>query len=288
MYQVIKDYWDNSVLRHSFNELASETFSIDFEDWYQNGFWGEHYNPHSIVIDNRVVANVSVNVTDFLFEGNIMHFLQLGTVMTEKSYRNRGLIRRIINEIEHNYKDKVDGIYLFGNDNVLDFYPNFGFQKSKEYLYEKELNNTGKCQLEKVIMDNPEAWHRLEQAMQNNSFHGKFDMIGNPKLIMFYVTKYMQDSVYYHKDSDTFIIAEVENDTLFIHNIFSCSLDTVDAVTKLFGEDLKKVTLGFTPQDTETYTVREFHEDDCTFFIRGEQLQIMEEHKLRIPSLAHA
>ena len=107
-------------------------------------------------------------------------------------------------------------------------------------------------------------------------------------LYMFYVTKYMQDSVYYHKDSDTFIIAEVENDTLFIHNIFSCSQDTVDAVTKLFGEDLKKVTLGFTPQDTETYTVREFHEDDCTFFIRGEQLQIMEEHKLRIPSLAHA
>ena len=65
MYKIIKNYRDNEQLRHSFNELAMKTFDIDFEDWYQNGYWTDRYNPHSIVIDGKVVANVSVNTTVF-------------------------------------------------------------------------------------------------------------------------------------------------------------------------------------------------------------------------------
>ena len=65
MYEIIKNYRDNEQLRHSFNELAMKTFDIDFEDWYQNGYWTDRYNPRSIVIDGKVVANVSVNTTVF-------------------------------------------------------------------------------------------------------------------------------------------------------------------------------------------------------------------------------
>ena len=39
---VIKNYKDNDALRKSFNELAMKTFDISFEDWYQNGYWGEN------------------------------------------------------------------------------------------------------------------------------------------------------------------------------------------------------------------------------------------------------
>jgi len=33
---------------------------------------------------------------------------------------------------------------------------------------------------------------------------------------------------------------------------------------------------------------REYHEDDCTFFTRGEIFREFAEKKLRIPTLAHA
>lgn len=46
--EIIKDYRDHMGLRHSFNELAGRTFGLDFENWYQNGFWGDAYNPISI------------------------------------------------------------------------------------------------------------------------------------------------------------------------------------------------------------------------------------------------
>ena len=61
--EIIKDYRDHMGLRHSFNELAGRTFGLDFENWYQNGFWGDAYNPYSVVENGRVVANVSVNRT---------------------------------------------------------------------------------------------------------------------------------------------------------------------------------------------------------------------------------
>ena len=43
--EFVKDYRDNPGLRASFNALAGEIFGLDFEDWYQNGYWGDSYNP---------------------------------------------------------------------------------------------------------------------------------------------------------------------------------------------------------------------------------------------------
>ena len=141
MYKLEKNYRNNDTLRKSFNELAQKTFGFDFEDWYQNGFWGDNYNPYSIVIDGKVVSNVSVNKTDMLMDGEVKHFLQLGTVMTDEQYRNKGLSRMLMEQIELDYAGKVDGIYLFANDSVLDFYPKLGFQKAKEYQYSRKVLN---------------------------------------------------------------------------------------------------------------------------------------------------
>jgi len=60
--QVIKDYRNDTKLRTSFNELAGKTFGLNFEDWYQNGYWTDRYNPHSIVIDGKVAAAMVLSV----------------------------------------------------------------------------------------------------------------------------------------------------------------------------------------------------------------------------------
>lgn len=288
MSEIIKNYRDNDLLRHSFNELAEKTFDLDFEDWYQNGFWSDNYIPYSLVKDGRVVANVSVNKTDMAFAGVVKHFLQLGTVMTDEAYRNQGFIREIMKQINDDYLGKADGIYLFANDSVLDFYPKFGFQQSKEYQYSREITNTGACQFEPLLMNSPARWKLLEAAMETNIFHGRFDMIQNSGLILFYVTKYMQESVYYHGLSDTYVIADTDGKNLFLHNVFSGTLTELDQVIELFGKGIRHVTLGFVPMDPEKYEVTEVHEEDCTLFIKGSTLKIMEQERLRIPSLSHA
>ncbi len=288
MYQVIKNYRDNEELRRSFNELAGKTFGLNFEDWYQNGFWGDNYNPYSIVIDGKVVSNVSVNKTDMLIDGEVKHFLQLGTVMTDEAYRNRGLSRHIMEEIDKDYAGKVDGFYLFGNDSVVEFYPRFGFVKGAEYLYTKKVSLTGEAQVEQVVMNHQAMWQQLTDAMDRSVFRGKMDMVNNKELIMFYVSKFMQENVYYHKASDTYVIAEVEENSLLIHNAFSSTLTKLDDVIALFGRDIQKVILGFTPLIVEGYKIENYHEEDCNFFVKGAAFEVMKNEKLRIPSLSHA
>ena len=286
-YQFIKDYRDNDILRHSFNSLARETFGLDFEDWYQNGYWGDNYNPRSIIVGNKVIANVSVNKTDMLLDGEIKHFLQLGTVMTAKEYRNKGLIRKIMKQIEVEYED-VDGTYLFANDSVLDFYPKFGFTKSTEYVYSKQVNQECEFKLEKIVMDHADKWKVLEAAMETNRFHGGMDLYGNKELIMFYVTKFMQEDVYYHKETDTYLIAEIEEGEAVLHNIFSSKLEEFDDVIPLLGNAVQKVVLGFAPKQNAGFECQELKEEDTTFFIKGKNMEVVSERKLRIPSLAHA
>ncbi len=286
--EIIKDYRDHMGLRHSFNELAGRTFGLDFENWYQNGFWGDAYNPYSVVENGRVVANVSVNRTDFLFDGTMRHFLQLGTVMTDQAYRHRGYIRSLMERIAADYEGRAEGIYLFANDSVLDFYPRFGFKKSKEFLHSLSLQGVGTCAFRPLAMDCPAAWERLGEAAEHSVFRGRLDLVGNKGLLFFYITGFMQQNVYYHAPSHTYIVAERQGDRLLLHNVFSGRLTELSQVLELLGGDIRQVTLGFTPADGTACQITELREEDCTLFVRGDSLGILEREKLRIPSLAHA
>lgn len=287
MYDIRKNYRDDPALRASFNKLAEAVFGLNFENWYQNGFWKDNYIPYSVVENGSVVANVSVNRTDMYFGGAVRHLIQLGTVMTEESCRNRGMIRAIMAEIHRDFPD-VDGVYLFGSDTVVNFYPKFGFCKGVEYEYSKLLVQTGPCRMEHIPMEGPNDWARLEKAMAESSFRSGCDMVGNPGLIFFYVSQFMKDAVWYSRELAAWVIAQVEGDELVIHNVFAPEKVSLDAVAAAFGGGLCRVRLGFAPEDPENWESQPFHEEDCTFFVWGDCFDDFAADRLRIPTLSHA
>lgn len=284
---IIKHYRENAALRKSFNELAEVTFGLNFENWYQIGFWGDNYEPYSVVEDGKVVANVSVNRTDMVIGGERKRLYQLGTVMTAEGYRNRGYIRAIMAEIEKNIGD-ADGVYLFANDSVVEFYPKFGFEKGKEHVYTKSVEQSGECRMKQIPMDGPEGWNRLSAAMEKNSFPAACRMVDNPGLIFFYVAQFMQNCVYYEESLDAWAVAELEDGELVLHDVFASEAVSLNEVIAAFGGDVRCVTMGFTPADTEGFECREYQDEDSTFFIKGEMFEDFAGRKLRIPSLSHA
>ena len=284
---IIHGYRDNKQLRDSFNALAEQTFEgLSFESWYQNGFWGDSYDPHSIVLDGRVVSNVSVNHTDLEIGGQRYKILQLGTVMTDPAYRGRGFGRAIMDYIAREYAD-VDGVYLFGNDSVVDYYPKFGFRPGREMEYRKALSRNGESKAVQVKMDGPAAWAMLSAAMERSTFREGCPMVGNPELIFFYVSQFMQEAVYHIPHLDAWVIAEQEEHVLTIHNIFAKESVTIDDVAAAFGA-VAELRLGFAPADSEGWQISELGEEDCHFFVKGAVFDEFEERMLRIPSLSHA
>lgn len=287
-YTYVKDYKNDDKLRKSFNELTEKTFCFNFIKWYSNGFWGEKYIPHSLVDGEKVIANVSVNLMDFDMDGTEKHYIQLGTVMTDEDYRGQGLGRYIIENIIAEYKDKVDGIYLFGNDSVINYYPKFGFVKGAEYQYSKNIDSINNVKkIEHVDMSDKTNWERLFNAAKNSVSNDRFTM-ANLGLIAFYTTGFMIESVYYLAEQDTYVIADVEEENLFIHQIISSRKVNLETVISSFGSEIKKVVLGFTPYDGNGYKVEELHKEDCTLFILGKDLENIKNKKLMFPTLSHA
>lgn len=285
--KIIKHYREDAALRKSFNELAEATFGLNFENWYQLGYWGGDYEPYSVLEDGKIVANVSVNRTDMVVGGQRKRLYQLGTVMTAEGCRNRGYIRAIMEEVEKDTQD-ADGVYLFANDSVVEFYPKFGFRKEKEYCYCKAVEQAGECRMVRLPMALPENRERLAQAMEKNTFPTGCRMVDNPGLIFFYAAQFMQDCVYYDEALDAWAIAEWEDGELLLHEVFASEAVSLEDVIAAFGAAVKRVTLGFAPADAAGYECREYHEEDCTFFVKGEAFSDFAEKKLRIPSLAHA
>lgn len=285
--QIVKNYREDPALRASFNALAEKTFGISFENWYQIGFWGDAYTPYSVVEDGQVVANVSVNKTDMMVGGQRRCLYQLGTVMTAEAYRNRGFIRAIMAEVEKGIRDG-DGVYLYANDEVLEFYPKFGFAPGQEFVYSKPVDQEGGFQWQQIPMNSPENREKFRKAIESSCFRDGCHMVDNPGLIFFYAAQFLQDCVYHNQKLDTWIIAERKGESLLLHNVFSGAETTLEDVISTFGKEVREITLGFTPADPTNFLCQELKEEDSTFFVKGAFFDTFTEKKLRIPSLSHA
>jgi predicted GNAT family N-acyltransferase len=289
-YVFVKDYKDNAPLRQSFNQLTQKTYGFDFEQWYQAGYWGSVYIPYSLVVGEKVVANVSVNVMEYMVLGEKKRYIQLGTVMTASEYRNQGLARYIIERIIEQWNNHCESIYLFANDRVLDFYPKFGFTVANEYQYSKAINNNNEhIVAEKLDMSLEANRERLVQKINHSITISKLSMVDNTGLVMFYCISFMKDMVYYLKDQDCIAIAEIKQDTLYLQDIFSSSeLDLDEVIKSLTNKDVKKVVLGFAPNNIDGYCINLLNEEDSTLFMIGDKQQMFETHKLMFPVLSHA
>lgn len=281
-----KNYRNNEALRASFNRLAEKTFGLNFENWYRNGFWKDNYIPYSVVIDGEVVSNVSVNACNMSYKGQIVKLIQLGTIMTDDDYRGNGYARALMEEVMKDYDGKVDGIYLFANDSVLEFYPKFGFREAKEYQFTKDVTISGECTAQNVPLRDKIDFDRIVEILDTKKQNAQLYMVDNPGLYMFYLSQFMSENLFYIEECNSYAIAEVEDDTLILHTIIGAG--AVDEVIRAFGSQVKKVVLCFTPKDTSGFEKSELHEEDTTFFVQGKFFENSRDDEYMMQAITHA
>src|SRR6185437_7822671 len=128
----ISDYKKNDSYRRSFNQLACATFGLDFESWYQYGFWNDQYICHSYVDEGRVVANVSTLQTQLMINNERKEAVQLVTGMTHSAYRKQGLMGALVKKLVHLHEKQSDCLYiLIDNKLLIPFWRELGFVASQ-------------------------------------------------------------------------------------------------------------------------------------------------------------
>lgn len=281
-----KAYQKDDSLRKSYNELAGKIYELSFEDWFLNGFWGDKYIPYSLFHQDKVVANIAVSKIDLLVKRKQKHYIQLGTVMTEPEYRSQGLSRNLMEIILEEYRT-CDGIFLYANQSVLDFYPRFNFLPAKEYKYTGKLSTQQAGSALKVPMLCRKDWEHFLAEKNARTPLGVVE-VQNDELLMFYLTRFMKDNVFYIEQTDAYVVAETEGDTLLLHAAYGPHSAELWDICRAFGSGIRKVELTFTPKDVAGFRESELKEEDTTLFLQGEGL--CEDMKIikRFPELAHA
>lgn len=285
-YYFVKNYRDDEKLRNSLNKLTRRTFGFDFKQWYEEGYWKELYIPYSLLYNDEIVANVSVNTIDFMINGDLKHSIQIGTVMTDELHRNQGLIRNLMNIIFEDFEEKSDFIYLFGGRDVVNFYPKFGFKRADEYQCVKEVKKKETDLVtRKLNMDKEDDKNIFTRLVSNSIPVSKMSMVDNFGLIMFYCSSFMKDDIYYIEDLDIAVVVEYEGNKLYLQDVFSekdFNLEIV--INALLNNKNTTVILGFTPLQDESYTIEILKKEDTNYFVRGENII----GKSMFPILSHA
>lgn len=215
--------------------------------------------------------------------------MQIGTVMTDPDYRNQGLNKILLGRILEEWQGKCDSVYLFANHTVLDFYPKFGFHRVDEYQHSQiSLVNKAAIKPRRLVMtdekDKALVIHKINHAVPVS----KVSMIDNASLILFYLTSFMSDQVYYLPLHDAVVVADYQGDSLYLHDIFCQEVIPLDSVIEIMAlQETTKVILGFTPLDTTSFE-ESIHDPDDVLFVLGDEQEVFHGVRVRYPVLSHA
>lgn len=268
----LKGYKDDEKFRKGFNGLATKVFGISFESWYQQGFWNNRYTPFSYIDGDNVVANVSVNVLDFIINGEKKRALQIGTVMTHPEYRKRGLSASLINKVLDEYENKYDFMYLFANQTVLDYYPRFGFKSVIEYQFSMEFssNQSDFVGIRKLNGKNSEDVNIIFKfASDRVPVSYLFGTENSQGLLMYYCINVFNNDIYYLEQEDVIAIFKKENKQIDIFDIISkTEINIDDILTKITDRNTNKVVFHYTPDYKGINTESNIFNGSDVLFVR--------------------
>ncbi|MBF2643042.1 GNAT family N-acetyltransferase [Listeria seeligeri] len=271
-YQLISDYKDNELYRKTFNDLAESTFDINFEEWYKHGFWNDKYVCYSYLDKNKVIANVSINKMDLIYQGNDYRALQIGTVMTHPDYRNQGLAQELINHVISKYEQDYDFFYLFANDTVLDFYPKFGFERVQESSFTVDATSLKKrnYKIKKLNPDDESDFQLISRIVSNRvPLSSILDVKNSEGLLMFYLLIALRDAIYYIEELDAIVLYEQEEEDLYVLDIISTKkLDIVEVLGFLANKKIETIHVSFTPEKNKYIDAAYIIETEDMLFMR--------------------
>lgn len=253
-----KDY------QRKLNHLLKDVF-FDFAFWYDLDLWDENYESYSIMKKDAIISNICVYKTQVMFKGQRHLALSLGAAATKDTCRGQGLSRALMEHIMAKY-DRVP-MYLFANDEVLGFYPKFGFER----VYEKQpvaycaINNH--IQPTRLRYDDPKIWHYIYDRI---NFSQQLDCLNTACINIFHIhLGYLKECLYEIPTLNTLVIARQEGTILKLNGVFS--LDDIsfsDFVLHLPFSNVEQIEFGFMPPWSDLEVVME-KGDGAPYFVRG-------------------
>lgn len=218
-FEYVTDYRDDAKLRGQFDELTREVFEgFSLEAWYKAGYWDDSYVCHSFLnrATGQMVANASVSRLVMRVRGEDLLGFQIGTVATRANFRGHGLSRALMERILAQVGERP--VFLFANESVLDFYPQFGFRRMPvQSIAFSESTPETNLAWERVSQEDP----RIAQFVRGERVVStRFDVF-SPALNLFHLLALHGDHLYLFGEGELLLVAEQTENQLEVHGLFA-------------------------------------------------------------------
>ena len=241
--------------RRAFNELSRLVFGLDFEPFYESGWWDDSYICHTLFDGDKAVSNVSVTKMRFMIRGREMDALQLGTVMTHPDYRGQGLARELMAMITSAYQGAFSFRFLFANDSVTEFYPRYGFSERPRYRYHTALHLSGKTGNGFRSLDLEKSGDRriLESCLSSrNPVSEAFSLVTGQSIALFHALYLLRDALLFDEEEKGVLMAGQEGETLHIYDAaYPGKIKWLSFLHRLPFSGIREAVFHFTPEPDE-------------------------------------
>jgi GNAT superfamily N-acetyltransferase len=243
------------------NNLLKDIF-LDFQFWYDLNLWDENYESYSIIENGEMISNICIFKTELMFNQKQYSALSIGAVATKQEHRCRGLLRILMEHIIKKYKGVP--MYLCANDEVVNFYPKFGFKRVFEKLPVCELEINNDIKPFKLQYDDPKV---LDYVYNRVNYSDKLDCLNTKSINLFHIhCGYLKDFIYEIPELKTLIIAEQNGSTLKLIGVFSLNnINFKDLISFMPFNNVNKIEFGFTPYWSDIEYVMNECETDPIF-----------------------
>lgn len=241
-----KDYKHQDALRHAFNKLADDTFGLDFEPWYRQGFWNHRYVCCSYRYGDAIVANVSFSHMDLILEGQEVRALQIGTVMTHPGHRRKGLAKSLLEGILKDHAGDADLFFLAADTDAKPLYASLGFLPWTETRFTVDLSGypLRENPLTPTPCPLPVLLEHKRTALPLSSRLG----VRNDEHVLLFYASLGYDAFVHTVEPDVTVLFEVVGDTLHLYDILSPRPVPLEAlIPRIAHAGLTRVRVHFTP-----------------------------------------
>ncbi len=263
----------NKKLVHEYLNFILHLFpGAKFLEWWEKGFWTDKYKPFSILESGKIISNVTAALMDVIIEGGKYKAVQIGAVGTIPGFRNKGLSRILMKYVLEKYEAEVDLFFLFANQNVLGFYPKFGFKPVTEKLFKFDsVIPGGNYSARKLILKNYDDYNLLLGLINSRmSLTGLLGAENYGFITMWHIFNSYKDSLYYLSNEDALIIKKEKNNEMYIRDIIYWKpFDILPVLSKVVESDMIKRIYYYFPPDKLGYPYSESVDYNSYLFVRS-------------------
>ncbi|HEY3446198.1 MAG TPA: GNAT family N-acetyltransferase [Myxococcales bacterium] len=243
--------WEDTGLQQAFLRYVARVFpGLDFWRWRAFGGWGKDYVAHAVVEDGEVVANVSAMAMRLVVAGRETPGIQLGAVGCVQERRGRGLVGALMERVLAEESAQPGLQMLFANEDVLAFYPRFGFRAVEEWVFELERRIEPARPAPRINLGDRvqrAAW--LEACARSQPVSESFGARGYGPIALWHVCNFASEDVRAVAEHETYVVAQQKGEVLQVLDLVAPGpFDLMGILPRLVDRPVTRVRFGFSPE----------------------------------------